>query len=222
MSKMKNLRQFLSDNGLSIALFSMFVVCLIGQSLTGWPAYNRSLVGSGFHATGFWAFLKTGTFLDGIMANWQAAILQLAVLITFSSVLRQRGAAHSRKSDDEPKKRPPEPDECDIKPKPLSRWLYCNSLSLAMIGTFVCCFVLHAIFGSMQFNETAMLQHQPRVSFGHYIGSGSFWFTVCQTWEAEFFAIGFYLILTIYLRQEHSPESKRTDAPDDDTGDTNE
>ena len=30
------------NNGLSIVLFGLFLVFLVGQSLTGWRAYNRT------------------------------------------------------------------------------------------------------------------------------------------------------------------------------------
>lgn len=39
-----------------------------------------------------------------------------------------------------------------------------------------------------------------------------------QTWQAEFMAIVVYVVLSIYLRQDRSPESKPVSAPDEETG----
>ena len=64
--------------------------------MSGWLAYDGSLRASHLPPVGLGAYLDTGNFLNGIFSNWQAAILQLAVLITFNSVLRQKGATHSR------------------------------------------------------------------------------------------------------------------------------
>ncbi len=96
-------KKFFADNGLSISLFSLFFVCLLAQGATGFFAYNDTLKQAHLPPISWPGFLASGTFLDGVFSNWQAAILQLTVLIGFSSVLRQRGAAHSRKAEDEPK-----------------------------------------------------------------------------------------------------------------------
>jgi len=63
--------------------------------------------------------------------------------------------------------------------------------------------------------------HQPPIGLGAFAVSSTFWFETTQTWEAEFMAIGLYIFLSIYLRQEGSPESKPVDAGDNDTGETN-
>ncbi len=46
--------------------------------------------------------------------------------------------------------------------------------------------------------------------------------SVFQCWEAEFSAIGLYVVLSIFLRQEGSPESKPVGAGNEQTGGTNE
>jgi hypothetical protein len=176
-------------------------------------------------------------------------------------VLRQRGAAHSRKSDEEKtgeektgeekageektaKDRQAETlraaDEDDKRPGPppassrrrlttnfqfnplRKNWLYNNSLSLALFGLFVLFFALHAWTSNRAYNEEQMLRHQQVQALLPYLGSSTFWFSCFQTWEAEFFAIGVYIVLSIFLRQERSPESKKPDAGDADTGDTND
>ena len=93
----RRLKKFVSDDSMSIALFALFLVCVIGQAVSGWLAYDDWLQAAHFQEIAFRAYLATGNFLDGMFSNWQAAILQLGVLIAFGTVLRQKGAAHSRK-----------------------------------------------------------------------------------------------------------------------------
>ncbi|MGH8287597.1 MAG: DUF6766 family protein [Steroidobacteraceae bacterium] len=212
-------KRFVSDDSMSIALFSLFLVCVAGQGLSGWLAYNGSLRAGHFQEITFGAYLCTGNFLDGMFSNWQAAILQLAVLIAFGSVLRQKGAAHSRKTVSTSHRRL----RWKLGPRRSPReFLLANSLSLVFIGMFAATFVLHVWFGEWKYNEDQALRYLPQTSLGSYAGSSSFWFSVFQTWEAEFSAIGLYIVLSIFLRQEKSPESKPVGASNRQTGGANE
>jgi hypothetical protein len=51
-----------------------------------------------------------------------------------------------------------------------------------------------------------------------YVGSSSFWFDTLQNWQSEFLAVGSMAVLSIYLRQRGSPESKPVGAPHTATG----
>ena len=56
------------------------------------------------------------------------------------------------------------------------------------------------------------------VSWLSYVGSSTFWEGTLQNWQSEFLAVGSFAILTVYLRQRGSPESKPVGAPHDSTG----
>lgn len=223
-------RSFWRDNGLSLALVALFVLCVGAQCITGYSSVNAERAAHGLPALAVGAYLGTGTFLDGMFVNLQAAFLQLAVLITFSAFLEQRGAAHSRKPADEKaaqrryRQKPVLPDGARGANKISGRagWLYRNSLSLAFIGLFLLCFVLHVWSGMKQTNELARLANEPSVGVVSYLVSPRFWFSNFQTWQAEFLAISAYVVLSIFLRQAHSSESKPEDALDSETGVTNE
>ncbi|MBS0234670.1 MAG: hypothetical protein JSR99_14425 [Proteobacteria bacterium] len=207
----------LRDNGLSIAFGVLFLGAIAAQSITGLISYNGDRAAAGLSPLSYPSFLASGTFLDGVFSNCQAAILQLTVLILFGTVLRQRGAAHSRESDG----RPAYAFRFNLRlQESFTGWLYCNSLSLAFIGTFLLFFALHVVFGSWSNNEQRLLRHLSPMTTDEYFWSSTFWFSVMQTWEAEFFAMGFYLILSIFLRQIDSPESKTVSAGNDATGET--
>lgn len=215
----RRLKKAVSDDSLTLALFGLFLLCVVGQSLSGWFAYNGSLQAARYREITFGDYLGTGNFLDGMLSNWQAAILQLAVLIVFGTVLRQKGAAHSRKVGFKNHRTL----EWKLGPRPkLKEWLYANSLSLVFFAMFVATFILHMKFGEWKYNEDQALRHLPTTSLSSYAGSSSFWFSVFQCWEAEFLAIGIYLVLSIFLRQERSPESKAVGASNNQTGGANE
>ena len=57
------MRQFLRDNGLSVTLFVLFLVSLIGQALTGWRAHAEELRLHELPAIGFGAYLTSGHLL---------------------------------------------------------------------------------------------------------------------------------------------------------------
>jgi len=48
--------------------------------------------------------------------------------------------------------------------------------------------------------------------------TSQFWFESLQNWQSEFLAVFSIVILSIFLRQHGSPESKPVDAPHGDTG----
>jgi hypothetical protein len=51
-----------------------------------------------------------------------------------------------------------------------------------------------------------------------YMGTSRFWFESFQNWQSEFMAVGAMVILSIFLRQRGSPESKPVDSPHSETG----
>ncbi|HTV04719.1 MAG TPA: DUF6766 family protein [Acidobacteriaceae bacterium] len=219
---MKRSLEFLHDHGLLLIFIFLFVAFLIGQAIAGSLAFNETRAAHGLVSVGYWSYIKTGNFLQGVFANWQAAILQLGSLIIFSVFLRARGAAHSI----DPKKRGHAGRSSTHSKKTASGWragwVYRNSLSLAFVALFLVTFVLHLYSGAAAYNEQRALTHQAPLTVAAFSVSSKFWFSTLQTWEAEYMAIALYIFLTIFLRQEGSPESKRVDAKDTDTGKTNE
>jgi hypothetical protein len=159
------------------------------------------------------AYLGSGTFIEGLVVNWQAAILQLASLIVFSAFLYQRGSPHSRK-----------PDRGRRRGRfgPVGGWVRRNSLFLAFLVLFLATFAAHAVAGVFADNSRRALGGEPPVSFGDYVVSARFWWENFQTWQAEYLVIALYLVFSVFLRQEGSAESKPADAPDSETGEHNE
>jgi Domain of unknown function (DUF6766) len=205
---MKKSSRFLYVNGLTICLGLLFLVALFGQSVAGHLLYNQTQAAYARPSLDYADYLLTGSFLDGVFSNWQAAILQLASLIFFSIFLIQRGATHSKKSEKRRHHR--------------KFWhrgvVYENSLLLAFVALFLFSFAAHFISSAAANNHRLALTGLPLETMGDFFRSADFWFVTLQTWQAEYFAIALYLILSIFLRQEGSPESKPVEAPDTATG----
>ena len=208
-------RGFLADNGLSIVLWAIFFACVSGAAVTGVTAYNQDLDAAGLPKVSFVAYLATGDFLDGIFSNWQAAILQLAVFLALGAKLRQRGSPHSRRTAAERQAQGAPP-----RLRSRGEWVWANALSLAFFVGFVAALTAHGWFGLMKHNEEQAIRHMPPEGLGAYLASTDFWRSVFQCWEAEAFALAAFVVLTIFLRQEGSPESKPVHASPSATGET--
>jgi hypothetical protein len=56
------------------------------------------------------------------------------------------------------------------------------------------------------------------VSIFEFMTSAQFWFESFQNWQSEFLSLAAMVVLSVYLRQRGSPESKPVDAAHDETG----
>ncbi|MEO6122538.1 MAG: DUF6766 family protein, partial [Ilumatobacteraceae bacterium] len=57
-----------------------------------------------------------------------------------------------------------------------------------------------------------------RVTMWSFFGRSQFWFESLQNWQSEFLAVAAIVLLSIFLRQHGSPESKPVHAPNAETG----
>ena len=69
----------------------------------------------------------------------------------------------------------------------------------------------------MEYNEEQRLHGEATVSALGYIGTSRFWFESFQNWQSEFFSVGVLVLLSIWLRQFGSAQSKPVAAPMSDT-----
>jgi hypothetical protein len=86
--------------------------------------------------------------------------------------------------------------------------IYSNSLGLVMGGIFLASWLAQSIAGSAAFNEQQLSKLQDTVSWGRYLGEPDFWNRTLQNWQSELLAVASMAVLSIYLRQRGSPESK--------------
>jgi hypothetical protein len=219
------MRRIWRNNGLSIVLFLCFLGTLWGQSVTGHRHHNQQQRDHGQPEVAYGAYLRSPAFLEATAENWESEFLQMAVYVLFTVWLYQRGSAESKDPDSaEPVDRVPDPKRKGA-PDPVRRggvvlWLYKNSLSLAFCVLFLVAFFLHGLGGAGDYNEEQVEHGQPeRVTMLGYMATSRFWFESLQNWQSEFLAMFSIVVLTIFLRQQGSPESKPVDASHRETGD---
>jgi hypothetical protein len=218
-------KAFFRQNGLSLVLFGLFLVFITGQALTGWHYQNEENREHNVQPVSLASYLSSGAFGEAVFENWESEFLQMGVYVLLTVFLFQKGSSESK---DPNKKEPVDADpllkryQSDA-PAPVRHGglllvLYKHSLSLAFILLFAISFSGHAFHGTRAFNEEALLHGQPTATVGQYITSSQFWFESFQNWQSEFLAIFAIVILSIWLREQGSPESKPVATPHHQTG----
>ncbi|HEY9048006.1 MAG TPA: DUF6766 family protein [Ohtaekwangia sp.] len=209
-------------NSLSLVLIACFLLAFAGQTYTGWMEHNDDLEKLQAPPIPLREYILSGHYLQVTFENWESEFLQMFMYVMLTIFLRQQGSSES-KSLDEPEEVDREPVPHADAPWPVKRggwWLslYKRSLTLAFIILFTISFWLHA-YGSLQdYNEEQRLRHEPVQTMREYIGSTRLWFESFQNWQSEFVAVTSIVLLSIFLRQKGSPESKPVDAPIAETG----
>jgi len=187
------------------------------QAYTGWKEYNNEQQDYGKPGVIFKEYLSTGHFAQATFENWESEFLQMALYVVFTVFLRQKGSAESKKLY-EPEEVDREPQPSPAAPWPVRKggiWLklYSYSLSIAFFALFLVSFILHFLGSLRNYNEEQLNLSKPVVTWQQYIGNSHFWFESFQNWQSEFLAVASIVILSIWLRQKGSPESKPVDAP---------
>jgi hypothetical protein len=219
------MRRIFRNNGLSIVLFLLFLFSLVGQSITGYHEHNQDQQEHKQPTIGFGEYLSSGHFIEAVFENWESEFLQMGAYVVLTIFLFQKGSSESKKPDAIervdiiPKQSRKEKDTpWPVRKGGLVLKLYENSLALAFLLLFLGSFLLHAYGGVEEYNQDQLEHGGQAISFLQYIGTSRFWFESFQNWQSEFFSIGAMVVLSIWLRQKGSPESKPVDSPHSETG----
>jgi hypothetical protein len=215
-------KRFLYENSLLLVVTAMVLLTLVGQTLTGWHEYNGELEDMHLLPLSLGQYLTSGHFLEATFENWESEFLQMGLYVMLTIWLRQKGSSESKKLyEEEEVDREPDPSKKDA-PWPVKRggWvlaLYKQSLSLAFFLLFFASMWLHAKGGSEVYNIEQKQDGKPQISTVEYMQTSRFWFESLQNWQSEFLSIVAIVGLSIFLRQQGSPESKPVDASCDET-----
>ncbi len=210
------MKKFWRHNGLSVVLLGLFLITLIaGQFLTGRLEYNEERAERGQPALGLAEYAGSAHFVEATMENWESEFFQMFLYVVLTVFLFQKGSAESNEPDNPRKKEPPL-----TKRSPWAarrggwvRALYAHSLSLAFLALFLVSFLLHAAGGARLRNEEEAAHGSAPQGMFEYMVSSRFWFESFQNWQSEFLAIGSMVVLSIFLREKGSPESKPVNLP---------
>jgi hypothetical protein len=95
----------------------------------------------------------------------------------------------------------------------VKRFLRNNAIGLVFGGLFLLVLVGQAYAGLAAFNEGQRVGGLPDVSFWRYVTSASFGVDVAENWQSEYLQFFLFIMLTVWLLQRGSPESKSLDKP---------
>src|SRR5215207_5433836 len=104
------MRKFFKNNGLSIVFFALFIISLLAQAIAGIIVYNDEMQDEGGNQVNFIQYLSTGHFIEATFENWESEFLQMALFVTLSMFLYQKGSSESKDPDKE--------EEVDREPNP--------------------------------------------------------------------------------------------------------
>jgi hypothetical protein len=220
------MRRVFRENGLSLVLVTLFLLSLVGQSIAGERDYNSDQREHGGTEVTFGGYLGTPHYWEALAENWESEFLQIFGYVLLTAWLYQKGSAESKKLD--------EPELVDrdprtVHPNARTPWpvrrggpvlkLYEHSLSLAFLLLFLVSISLHAAAGAGAYNAEQAAHGEPNaVSALQYAATSRFWFESLQNWQSEFLSLAAVVLLSIFLRERGSPESKPVDSPHSETG----
>ncbi|MFC9693785.1 DUF6766 family protein [Kribbella sp. NPDC056951] len=93
----------------------------------------------------------------------------------------------------------------------MRRWARVRALLLVNLGLFALFLIGVLLTGHAHENEELADHGQAAQSLVQYAGSSSFGETVFENWESEFLQMGMYVLLTTFLIQKGSAESRPID-----------
>ncbi len=92
------------------------------------------------------------------------------------------------------------------------RWLRDRSLTLTMLALFALSAAGQIIAGWRDYNDTLATHGAAAVGLGAYVTRGHLWEALFENWESEFLQMSAFVVLSAYLLQVGSPESRRPGA----------
>ncbi len=201
------MRKFLRNNGLSLVLIGFFLLLWLGQAFFGWKTYNAQREQQQLTGVSWSGYLLSSHFWQATSENWESEFLQMGAYVVLTCYLFQKGSAESK-----------DPDQPEATRRhPASFW-YRHSLSLAFLLLFLASFIIHIESGWRLANEERRGDGPPSLSTTEWLADPEFWFQSLQNWQSEFLAVLSIVVLSIFLREDGSPESKTIDAPHSKTG----
>ena len=221
------MRRFVYENSLSLFFFALFALTLIGQAFAGHAEFNNEAEAHDDPAISLGRYVTSSSFANAVLENWQSEYLQFTLMMLATVWLLQKGSPESKDLGSEG-------TESDQRQKvgghaqqnspawaKVRGWrlrVYENSLLLVMGTIFFLSWFAQSVTGWNEYNADQLAHHESTVGWVGYLTSAHFWESTLQNWQSEFLAVGSMAVLSIYLRQRGSPESKPVGAPHEATG----
>jgi hypothetical protein len=221
------MRRFVHDNGLGLFFGGIFLATLVAQAFVGHADFNHLQLRHHDDPISLGRYVLSSDFGSDVMENWQSEYLQFTLYIFTTVWLLQRGSPESKEMDkaglesDQDQKLGEHATAKSPRWARLGGWrtrLYSHSLVIVMAAIWLASWGVQSVTGHVAYNAEQFDHQQAAVSWLGYVGSSDFWNRTLQNWQSEFLAVGSMAVLSIYLRQRGSPESKPVGASHEATG----
>ncbi|MCT4353891.1 hypothetical protein M5362_12210 [Streptomyces sp. Je 1-79] len=227
MSPERERGSFWRDNSLTLAFGAAFLLVLVGQAFAGHAEFNDQLAIEGLQTISLGEYVTSSDFAVDVTENWQSEFLQFFLFVFGTVWLVQRGSPESKELhkigvESDRDQRIGDHATADSPPwarkKGWRRRVYSRSLGLVMGGLFLLAWTAQSIAGVAAYNEQQLRRLQEPVGWGTYLVQPDFWDRTLQNWQSELLAVAAMVILSVYLRQRGSPESKPVGSAHGSTG----
>jgi hypothetical protein len=217
----------LRHHSLGLFFAAIFLAALVGQAIVGHADFNHAQAAHHGDPVSLGRYVTSSSFGADVLENWQSEYLQFTLYILTTVWLLQRGSPESKPLDKRGRESDADQRVGEHASERSPRWarvgglrtrLYSNSLVIVMTAIFFASWGVQAVAGRVSYNAEQLDHQEAAVGLVQYIGSSDFWDRTLQNWQSEFLAVGSMAVLSIYLRQRGSPESKPVGAPHDATG----
>jgi hypothetical protein len=218
--------RFLRANGLSLFFLVIFLATLIAQALVGHADFNHQQIAHNGDPISLGRFLTSSAFAVDVMENWQTEYLQVTLYIYATVWFVQRGSPESKPLDKTGRESDAEQKVGRQADANSPKWaragglrtaVFSRSLVTVMTAIWLLSWLAQSITGRISFNADQFDHHLAALSWPQYVLTPDFWNRTLQNWQSEFLAVGSMAVLSIYLRQRGSPESKPVGAAHADT-----
>ena len=215
------------NHGLALVFGALLLLALVGQAVSGLAGVDGAARDHGLPTIGMGEYLASSRFAVDLAENWQSEYLQFLLFIVLTVWFVQQGSPESkpldhagRESDkDQQVGRHATPDSpAWAKGDGWRRGLYSHSLGLVMGAIFVGSWVAQFVAGRAAYNAEQIRDLKAPLGQGDYLAAPDFWSRTFQNWQSEFLAVASMVVLSIYLRERGSPESKPVGASHAATG----
>ena len=93
-----------------------------------------------------------------------------------------------------------------------ARWVRDRGLTLLLLAMCALFLAGQLVTGLAEYNAEQREHGQPAVTMNAYLGTGHPWEALFENWESEFLQMAVFVLLTTFLVQKGSPESRRPGA----------
>ncbi len=217
----------LKENSLSLFFALIFLASLVAQAFVGTAFFNREQLSGGLEPVGVGDYVLSSAYWVDITENWQSEFLQFLLFVTATVWFVQKGSPESKaieKAGRESDKDQKVGQYAEESSPPWARargWrlsVYSNSLALVMGAIFLGSWLAQSLGGAVAYSEEQLRNLQDPVTWTEYLLLPDFWSRTIQNWQSEFLAVLAMVVLSIYLRERGSPESKPVGTAHQSTG----